>query len=263
MYGVVQGGRLNDSGNDWQSLPPFTRNPNHAGQKCSVDESKGFFSDPTYYSFSEMLPYLGPTVRIKKTYIYVAGDSTYNPEHIAEMESIAYLWRDGDISVLNVRNDESRIVAEDFQPILNSPTVLQCQNLLLENANFLCKDYKALYTAKVIVIDYCDDGNIDPNYLPDFLEQPGVKPIVAFLYLYRENVVNVLDRLKEDFSASVLPNAFKIVFVQQAEDEPLTEFRETNNTSGEKLELKKGLPVEYQKKYLINFDSYTLERSTV
>ncbi|KAI1724010.1 hypothetical protein Ddc_05208 [Ditylenchus destructor] len=45
------------------------------------------------------------------------------------------------------------------------------------------------------------------------------------------------------FSSAILPNAFKIVFAEL--EVQLTEFRETNNTSGEILELKKGLPVEY------------------
>ncbi|KAI1694704.1 hypothetical protein Ddc_21879 [Ditylenchus destructor] len=80
-----------------------------------------------YYSFAEMRPYLGPTVRIKLTTIYISGDSTYIPEQIKEMESIAYLWRDGVIYIENARNDDSRIGAEDFPLILNSPTILQCR----------------------------------------------------------------------------------------------------------------------------------------
>ncbi|KAI1694027.1 hypothetical protein DdX_20326 [Ditylenchus destructor] len=158
------------------------------------------------YSFAEMRPYLGPTVRIKKTYIYVAGHSTYNAKQIEEMESIAYLWRDGNINIENKQSYGGRIVAEDFQLVLNSPTILQCQNLCMDNAHFSFKDYKA-------------------------------------------------------FSSAVSPNPFTIVFVKYGQ--ALSEFQETNKTSREKLELKKGLPSEYQDEYLKKYDSYKLERSSV
>ncbi|KAI1691611.1 hypothetical protein DdX_21765 [Ditylenchus destructor] len=164
----------------------------------------------TYYSFAEMRPYLGPTVRVNSTIIYV--NFTYNPDHIEEMESITYLWRDRDTILLPVSNNH-RIVAEDFQPILNSPTILQCRMLDMHNAQFSFKDYKVLYTVK-------------------------------------------------DFSSAVSPNAFKIVFAQEDADD-LTEFRETNKTTNEKLELKKGLPVEYQAEHLEEYENYTLERSRI
>ncbi|KAI1690554.1 hypothetical protein DdX_22419 [Ditylenchus destructor] len=106
----------------------------------------------TYYSFAEMRPYLGPTVRINSTVIYVAGDSTYNPEHIEELESIAYLWRDSDIGIRHAKNLYGRIVAEEFQLILNSPTILQCRQLRMTNVQFSFKDYNVLYTAKNLVL---------------------------------------------------------------------------------------------------------------
>ncbi|KAI1694062.1 hypothetical protein DdX_20316 [Ditylenchus destructor] len=51
-------------------------------------------------------------------------------------------------------------------------------------------------------------------------------------------------------------------------EEPLPVFRETNKKSNEILELKKGLPVEWQEEDLKYFDfedfyNYTLERSTI
>ncbi|KAI1694288.1 hypothetical protein Ddc_22211 [Ditylenchus destructor] len=60
------------------------------GQKCN-------YGNEFYYSFAEMRPYLDPTVRIKSTWMFVDEDFAYNPEHIAEMESISHLWRDGEI----------------------------------------------------------------------------------------------------------------------------------------------------------------------
>ncbi|KAI1692886.1 hypothetical protein Ddc_23269 [Ditylenchus destructor] len=186
-----------------------------------------------------MRPYLGPSVRIKLVWIFVAGDVTYNPEHIAEMESVAYLWRDGAIKIDpgdRLYLQDYRIVAEDFQLILNSPTILQCQELCMSNAHFSFKDYKVLYTVKGINIYYRKE-EIDPNSWLQFLEQSGKKPIVYLHQLQRESIDNVLDQLTKAFSSAVSPNAFKIVFVDV--DEPLTEFRETNNRSREKLELKK------------------------
>ncbi|KAI1693706.1 hypothetical protein DdX_20517 [Ditylenchus destructor] len=73
------------------------------------------------------------------------------------------------------------------------------------------------------------------------------------------------------FSFAVSPNAYRIAFIQWKE--PVSEFRETNNTSGEILELKKGLPAECQAENLVQyykntskfqqFDCHTLERSSI
>ncbi|KAI1695661.1 hypothetical protein Ddc_21106 [Ditylenchus destructor] len=107
-----------------------------------------------------MRPYLGLNVRVNLTFIYIAKDSTYNKKHIAEMESIAHLWRDADISIEHVKYVYSRAVANNFKFILNSPTILQCRDLSMNNAYFPFKDYKVLYAVKVIIIDY-DDGEVD------------------------------------------------------------------------------------------------------
>ncbi|KAI1697027.1 hypothetical protein DdX_18736 [Ditylenchus destructor] len=155
------------------------------------------------------------------------------------------------------KDDDIVITAEDFQLILNSPTILQCRRLKLVNARFPFKNYKILYTVKVIELFCYLLDDVDPNYWLEFLEQP----IVALHSLCGENIDNALDHLKQAFSSAVSPNAFKVVFVQ--EDEPLTEFRVTNKTSGENLELKKGLPVEYPEEWLADFDNYTFERSSV
>ncbi|KAI1717719.1 hypothetical protein Ddc_09880 [Ditylenchus destructor] len=192
-----------------------------------------------------MHPYLGPTVRISDIFIYIVGDSTYNPEHIAEMESIAYLWYDGSIGISNY--DGSSLRAEDFLPILNSPNILQCESLEMENAHFSFKDYDILYSTEYFELEYdSEDENEenDPKHYHQFLEQPGDKPIVVLQNANRETIDNLLDRLSKAFSSAVEPNEFKIVFAQ--DNEPLTAFRETNKTSGEILELKKGLPVEYE-----------------
>ncbi|KAI1710935.1 hypothetical protein Ddc_13197 [Ditylenchus destructor] len=231
-----------------------------AKQKCSIEGTSNGYS---YHSFAEMRPYLNPTVRIKLTCIYVAGHTTYNQDHISEMESIAHLWRDGNIYIMNDGVYGSRIGVDDIQLILNSPTILQCQLLSMHNAHFSFKDYKVLYTVKVIKIRHNDEEDIDLwlQYWQQFLEQSGTKPVVAFDNLRRKIVDNLLERFSKTFSSAVSPNAFKIVFAQSSG--PLTEFRETNNISREILELKKGLPTEIQKKYLTGSNHYTLERSNV
>ncbi|KAI1701558.1 hypothetical protein DdX_16033 [Ditylenchus destructor] len=231
-----------------------------AGQECSSIVNERHI----HYSFAEMIPYLGMTVRIKWTVIYV--DYTYSPDQIAEMESIAYLWRDGDIYIRNYYSKyNTSIVAEDFLPILNSPTILQCRNLIMNNAHFSFKDYKVLYSLKVIEVHYYNYP-IDPDSWLQFLDQPGVKPIVVLRQSRREVVDNVLNRFVKAFSSAVSPNPFKIVFAgREVADESLIEFRETNKTSGEILELKKGLPVEYCEgdEFLRNDYKYTLERSSL
>ncbi|KAI1698930.1 hypothetical protein DdX_17619 [Ditylenchus destructor] len=63
---------------------------------ADVDESKDcvdLMVNPTYYSFAEVRPYLGPALRIKGTYIFIAGRISYNSGHIEEMESIISLAR--------------------------------------------------------------------------------------------------------------------------------------------------------------------------
>ncbi|KAI1710442.1 hypothetical protein Ddc_13449 [Ditylenchus destructor] len=214
-----------------------------------------------YYSFAEMRPYLNQTVRIEKTWIHLDVGTTYNPEHIEQMESIAHIWCDRKIDVWN---GGSRIVADDIQLILDSPTILQCRYLIMENAHFSFKDYKVLYNAKIIE-NYYEDDETDPNYWPQFLEQPGVKPLVVLRRLHRESINTVLDHLSKTFSSAILPNAFKIVLAEN--DESLIEFQKTNETSGEKLELRKGIPTEYQEdddnKFLDLYFNYTLERSSI
>ncbi|KAI1722845.1 hypothetical protein Ddc_07027 [Ditylenchus destructor] len=229
------------------------------GQECSIDKPNG-------HTFAEMHPYLGLPIRIKEAFISVDEDSIYNPEHIAEMESMSYLWRDHCLMI--GRDDGSRIVAEDFQLILNSPTILQSRLLMMMNAHFSFKDYKVLNTVNVFQIYYVGADDIDLNHWQQFLEQPGAKPVVALggRRLRHEIIDNALDRLKQTFSSAISPNAYKIVF--RHVHEPLTEFRETNKASREVLELKKGLPVEYPEEWAGNFDHqkfdhYTLKRSSV
>ncbi|KAI1699363.1 hypothetical protein Ddc_18607 [Ditylenchus destructor] len=131
------------------------------------------------------------------------------------------------------------------------------------------KDYNVLYTVEILELYYYED-DIHPNHWPDFLKQPGNKPIVDFYIFFRDDTKNLLARLKKYFSSADVPNAFKIVFALYVADneneyEHLTEFRDTNTTSGEILELKKGLPVEYQKdlEESKNHDNYMLERSSI
>ncbi|KAI1690414.1 hypothetical protein Ddc_24954 [Ditylenchus destructor] len=204
-----------------------------------------------------MRPYLDQTVRIEQTWIYLDVGTTYNPEHIEQMESISHLWCDRKINVWKMGIE---IVAENMQLILNSPIILKCRFLSIDRAHFSFKDYKVLYNAKIIENFYCGDET-DPDYWPEFIEQPGVKPLVVLYYLHHESVNTVLDRLSKSFFFADLPNAFKIVFAQNRK--PLTEFRKTNETSGEKLELKKGLPTEYQNENLDGYFNYTLERSII
>ncbi|KAI1703187.1 hypothetical protein Ddc_16658 [Ditylenchus destructor] len=235
-----------------------------AAEKCSSIDAWNYDWSGTYYSFAEMRPYLGPTVRIINTSIFVARGSNCDLEHIEEMESLTYLWRDGEIVIRNADEfDEGRINAGYFQPILNSPTVLQCRSLGMENAHFSFKDYKVLYAVKFLAIFYSGDEYIDFNYWQQFLEQTGAKPLVALYYLEPENIYMLFDQLSKSFSSAVSPNAFKIVFFRFYKHETLTELRETNNTTGEILELKEELPVEYQYENSEAYNHYTLERSNI
>ncbi|KAI1698034.1 zinc finger, c4 type (two domains) domain-containing protein [Ditylenchus destructor] len=243
---------------------PFSRPKAATARQYCIDDPRDTY---TYYSYDEMRPYLGPTVRITWTILYVAGESIYNPAHIAEMESVAHLWREGEIFIRNEQRYR-KIVAEDFQLILNSPIILQCRNLHMFDPHFSFKDYKILYTVNIFEVQYDDEEEINPSYWQEFLKQPGVKPIVALQLFGRKNIGFVIDRLSKAFFSAVSPNAFKIVFVQY--DGHLAEFQERNNTSGEILELKKGLPVEYKNlptvwptEYLKKYDNYTLERSVL
>ncbi|KAI1696165.1 hypothetical protein DdX_19193 [Ditylenchus destructor] len=156
-----------------------------------------------------------------------------------------------------------RLTAGNCEPIFNSQTILQCRTLYMFNPYFSFKDCAALYNVKFIEIQHKNEEDIDLwlQHWQEFLEQPGVKPIVVFNFLCHEIVDNLLDRISKAFSSAVSPNAFKVAFVLYYKS--LTEFRETNKTSREILELKKGLPVEYQKENLKLYHNYTLERFSV
>ncbi|KAI1702200.1 hypothetical protein DdX_15615 [Ditylenchus destructor] len=142
----------------------------------------------SYYSFAEMLPYLGTTVRISWTNIYVAGDITYNSEHIEQMESIARLRRNGKIWIYQ---KYGRLRAEDFQTILDSPTILQSRVLWIDNPHFSFKDYKILYTVNVIEIRHKNDKYIDlwQQYWQQFLDQPGIKPVVIIFLVAKSSTI--------------------------------------------------------------------------
>ncbi|KAI1700036.1 hypothetical protein Ddc_18296 [Ditylenchus destructor] len=235
-----------------------------AGQKCTIDMHHRSWDAYANCSLAKMRSYLNPTIRIKWTSIYVAEEIMNNPEHIVEMESIEYLGRNGNIDIWRnlckmLNRNDAILKVQDVEPILNSPTILQCRTLYLYNANFSFKDYKVLNTVKVIETWYCF-----PDHWQEFLEQPGIKPLIVFRYAHPEIITNMLDHLSKVFSSAVLPNAFKMLFT--CDDKSLIEFRETNKTSGEKLELKKGIPVEYQEYFSNVFrelsNTYTLERSS-
>ncbi|KAI1712612.1 hypothetical protein Ddc_12404 [Ditylenchus destructor] len=220
-----------------------------------------------YYSFAEMRPYLDQTVRIESIWIRLDRGFTYNSEHIEQIESIAHLWCNRKIFI---SKEGGIIVAEDFQLILDSTTILQCRYLVMENAHFSFKDYKILYNPKIIVNDYGDpiitESATDPDYWPQFLEQPGVKPMVVLRVRKYHSIYDLVDRLSKAFSSAVSPNAFKLVFVNNWNHFP--EFRKTNETSGEKLELKEGFLTEYQndysdRNYKEKYPHYILERSII
>ncbi|KAI1701614.1 hypothetical protein DdX_15959 [Ditylenchus destructor] len=180
------------------------------------------------------------------------------------MESMAYLSHNGCISIREIDGHSEGITAADFLPILNSPTILQCRYLQMINADFPYKDYKVLYDVNVFEITHIGQEN-DPNRYLDFLEKPGVKPIVALLGCSLANIITILDGISKVFSSATVPNAFKIVFAQYnfntVSEQFLTEFREMNKISGEKLELKEGVPLEYRHRLLEFHEYYTLERS--
>ncbi|KAI1721924.1 hypothetical protein DdX_04213 [Ditylenchus destructor] len=146
-----------------------------------------------------MCPYLGPTIRIEKAAIYVVKNFTFNSEHITELESIRYLWRDHNIWIHNGSDYGAEFAADDFQPILNSPTILQCQHLLMDNAHFSFKDYNILCRVKVFILrykyyKYSEELEI---YWQQFLEQPGVKPVFVLLQILQEKINNLLDQLSK------------------------------------------------------------------
>ncbi|KAI1704209.1 hypothetical protein Ddc_16247 [Ditylenchus destructor] len=239
------------------------------GQICSIhlrENGKAWdLAKRVYYSFTEMRPYLGPTVRTKKTRITIDKDFTYNSEHIAEMESIAYFWSDGKIEF---DNHDGPTVAEDILPILNSPIILQCRVLDMYNTHFSFKDCKILFTVKIIETCYYSEFEIDLIFWFEFLEQPGVKPVVILNQIHRSSIDSLLERLYKVFSSAVSPNAFKIVFKSIDPDEPLTKFQETNKTSGEILQLKEGLSTDFPNEWFDDdfFHSgllYTLERTII
>ncbi|KAI1702586.1 hypothetical protein Ddc_16987 [Ditylenchus destructor] len=182
------------------------------------------------------------------------------------MESISYLWRDGEMTLSGWEDNTS---LQNLLPILNSPTILQCRKVKMNFVQFSFKDYKVLYSVKFIDVWYFFQ-DFDQNCWPQFLEQPGIKPVVVLHYLERVHIEKMFKLFSKAFSSAVLPNAFKIVFLPfgREENESLTEFRQTNKTSGEKLELSKGISEDVSsiccdEDDLESVYLYTLERSSI
>lgn len=144
--------------------------------------SKRPWHDSTFYSFTKMRPFLEPTVRIKKTTIAVGA----NYHQVEQLESVSYLWRNGDIHLASQRS------FVDFQLVLKLPTILRCRNLYMEYANVSLKKFKVLYTVKMI--ETCHGNS---TFWLEFLEQPGVKPLIVVRGEFREEITDTLDVLCE------------------------------------------------------------------
>ncbi|KAI1698903.1 hypothetical protein Ddc_18848 [Ditylenchus destructor] len=80
-----------------------------------------------------------------------------------------------------------------MQPILNSPTILQCRNLEMYNAHFSFKNYKVLYTLNTIETWY--SYRDAPNNWTEFLEQPGIKPLIVLRNARLAIITNMIDYL--------------------------------------------------------------------
>ncbi|KAI1691449.1 hypothetical protein DdX_21881 [Ditylenchus destructor] len=258
------------------------------GVECSLDADPKRHGEMSYYSFSEMQPYLGPTVRFEFTFIHTAGQNMYSNEHIMKMESLTHLWREGTINFLNCY-DGRQIVPDNIRRIFSSPIILQCRDLVIYNACFSFKDYGVLYMPQSIQIFLPDEQYVNPNIVSDYLEQMKMEQIVMLQFYSIEFIPSIVERILQSFSKIdsstgwILEGKLKKVHFQAFSLRQLAssgftmllgiyhgtidqsiEFQKVNNVTGEKLELKKGLPQPGRRLFPPFFqqsNTYTMIRS--
>ncbi|KAI1696135.1 hypothetical protein DdX_19200 [Ditylenchus destructor] len=208
---------------------------------------------PFDYSFAEMSPYLGPTVRINEILLSINAGTTYPPAHIAEMESIAYLWQNGKISLNNSGVND--------QPILKSPTILHCRQLKLMHTQFHMGEFSVFFTPKIL---HLRPTYLDVTYVLEFLGQIRIKPSVVLEFVGLDRINTIIERLSKVFHSAVLPNAFTLILIQPVY-QPLAIFNKRNKNSGESLELKEGLPSALDNDFrkMPSWRYYTLQRMSV
>ncbi|KAI1712888.1 hypothetical protein Ddc_12232 [Ditylenchus destructor] len=230
-------------------------------------------SNPVSYSFVEISPYLGPTVRFKETEIKVRNYCPYTSEAANELESLTHLWRD---RVITIKPMEMQVIfAESIRHILDSPTILKCKQLEIEDPDLPLSNYPVLYSADVFHV-FCNrilkpenwkffegsraDGGKPLFFLTLWINHSDVEPVVITNYKYQV------------FPQADSPCAFKMVVKLRLVGE-LLPFSIQNTSTQEVLELKEDYSdvsldislVDVMWEQLFdNFSTYyTLERSIV
>ncbi|KAI1707841.1 hypothetical protein Ddc_14606 [Ditylenchus destructor] len=226
-------------------------------------DSKPWDSNRSRYSFIEIQPYLGPTVRVENVSILIEeennGDRILILTH--EMESLSHLWYGArlNLDARGVRpfgNELTPLIS----PILHSRTIFQFRELYMHDCEFNPRHYPLLYSLKVIGFIYARPFANGYNLL-NFLHKPGDKPIVVLGFARQFSPL--MDLISEAFSRATSPCSFKIVFTYiGTSDFNEIEFSKTNICQ-EILEYKRGLPDGYHIDRLQNGNNYTLQRFNI
>ncbi|KAI1694965.1 hypothetical protein Ddc_21614 [Ditylenchus destructor] len=239
-------------------------------QHLSVS-NKTSHKDRIYYSLAQTRPYLGPSVRVKSTCLYVKNETIISPTLVTEMESLSHIWRDQTLVMLPSVGYLTDAMFQKLQPILNSRNISQFGELRLIDVDFPLVDYPVLNSLNVLELYDVEQRNNDSitsfyENILHFLEKPGAKPLVVLNGIHNRNKDHspLIHLISQAFSRATSPCEFGLVLLRNKNSVTyLTEFRETNNISGEVLKLEKGLPAECNQRYSRQYVCYTLQRCRI
>ncbi|KAI1731290.1 hypothetical protein Ddc_00096 [Ditylenchus destructor] len=200
----------------------------------------GNMHDIDYFGFDEMLPFVGKSIRFKKTTIYLMSDARITPQHIAQIESISHLWADQSLTIERFPFHTTPGIMQDCSLILNSLAAIQpCRRLRLRDLALPFSEYHNLYSLKIV--EFCPMGTAIPdNHVLSFIEGIGKcrSKTLTVWFLYPTYLRTHITKIREAFMAAREPISFEVFFVQKSiDDTSIAGFRDENLSTKEVLEM--------------------------
>ncbi|KAI1709827.1 hypothetical protein Ddc_13725 [Ditylenchus destructor] len=194
------------------------------------------------FSIDEVRPFLGQTVRFEVTNIFLSHSRT-NPQHIAEIESVAHLWTDqyvcinGDYCQFQTSMPIAPTPIHDCDLIFRSSVIMNsCRQLRIQNINMAFKSYPILYNLEVVEFSLLEDFDISPVNFVGFVEEIGhnkSNTVVLFHTVSESQEKQFVEQIRQTFLTTREPLKFKAILVTHS------------NVAGFNGENKLKLPVEY------------------
>ncbi|KAI1715830.1 hypothetical protein Ddc_10901 [Ditylenchus destructor] len=240
------------------------------GKKCNQQDLS---LESTHYSLSEMRLYLGRSVRIKKTFLFIREEINLKTEIIAELQTIAHLWSDQEFVIAPKSGRYfTDAMIQRIQSITNSERIFQARELTIYNPHLSFKDYSMLNSAKILKVICFSPCKSSADIL-HLLEKPGAKPQLVLCYgswsteeQFKQASL-LIKLIFQSFSSASTISAFRLIIMYfKHNNKSIKEFRVENRITSEVLQLRnitENEAINYLGNYIdkINFRYILVERS--